>query len=109
MCQAIIVSDKYAALAKAMLQALKDSETDLSAYFSFPEFPDIPVPVRDAQHALLKALYEDGHLSSEQSSCSYVEPGCVEHNIVHIQVCDGCSNHTHWLGVCPDDGSIEIL
>lgn len=104
--QAIIVSDKYAALAKAMLLALKDDPADYSA--PTVNFPDTPQAVRDAQHALLKALYDDGHITPEQSESSYVEPGCVEHNIVHVHVCN--FNHDmHWLGIDPDTGEIEML
>lgn len=97
---------KYKLLAQAMLQALaNDSNDDHPQQVNFPE---LPAAVYSAQFAIMQALHQDGFLIGEQANCSYVEPGCLEHNIVHIDVSDG-TQHIGWVFIDPETGEVGRL
>lgn len=69
---------RYKLLAQAMLSALSEDINDDDV-----NFPSLPAAVYSAQHALFTQLHADSFLIGEEASCSFVEPGCTEHNIVH--------------------------
>lgn len=56
---------------------------------------------------LFDALCEQGHLTDEQVRCSYIEPGCVEHNVIHVHVWSSPADTApYWLTVDPTKETI---
>jgi hypothetical protein len=60
---------------------------------------------RAVQHSLFEHLYRAGHMTGEESACSYVEAGCFEYGVVHIALHDGGSLEA-WLIVDPVSGTV---
>jgi hypothetical protein len=101
MQESLIMRDATATCAAHMLHALSVEDETIA-------FPDLDPRVRDATDAMLSNLHERCFLSDEQTMFSYVEPGCLEHNVVHVLVWDGAPHsRTTWLIIDPVTGNVE--
>lgn len=95
--------DRYATMAAIALVALADPiYTDNEV-----NFPDLSPRLREVTLELLKQLAEDNHILVDDIDGSYIEPQCIEHQIVHVHVCDSHGNRPwYWLGISPVTGRV---
>lgn len=68
-------------------------------------FPD--VEDRAEMEAVTRFLVEDGLITEEEWGFSYIEPQCIELNVLHVFVCDG-SGMQRVLCVHPGSGRVEV-
>lgn len=103
----LLKRDKYATLACVALAALEQPYEE----GDWVNFPDLCPKLRDATNAIMEALYCDGTINAEESACSYIEPGCLEHGVIHVHVCDAgyTSAKWRWLEIDPMTGLVERL
>jgi hypothetical protein len=103
----LLKRDKYATLACVALDALRDPfEEDLQE--DGINFPDISPKLRDATHAVLEALHQDGTINAEQAAASYIDPVWIDQNVVHIHVCEAerSAKTWYWLEIDPMTGLV---
>lgn len=100
----LLKRDKYATLACVALNALETPYEE----GDWVNFPDLCPKLRDATHNIMEALYKDGSISAEESACSYIEPGCIEHGVIHVHVCDSNPSSVgwRWLEIDPMTGLV---
>ena len=98
--------DKYATMAAIALAALEDPiDTDNEV-----NFPDLSPRLREVTLELLKQLAEDNHIKQDDVMFSYIEPGCVEHQVVHVCVCNPTATDPwYWLEIDPVTGLVALI
>lgn len=96
--------DRYATMAAIALAALTDPiDTDNEV-----NFPDLSPRLCEITLELLKQLAEDNHILQDDVAFSYIEPGCVEHQVVHVHVCDPTKRDWYWLEIDPVTGLVAL-
>jgi hypothetical protein len=92
-----MTTDRIAELARAVLAELAAPEQSRVVEFA------------DAEANLLDALMTAGHLTVSQREFANVEPGCVEHGVVHVvsPVVDVDDEGDAWLEVDPTTGAVS--
>jgi hypothetical protein len=63
---------------------------------------DVNVEFHDSEFRILKSLREQGRIHDNQ--VAYVEPGCREHDVVHVCVNGGL----HWIEVQRDGTILDL-
>jgi hypothetical protein len=61
------------------------------------------------ENQLLRLLQQQGHITAEEYEESYVEPQCVEYQIVHVNFGVTFTLKGKWLSVCPKTGSVQRM
>lgn len=100
-----IKRDRYATLAAIALDALRDPiSTDNEV-----NFPDLSPRLREVTFEILRQLAADNHMLQRDIDYSYIEPGCLEHGVIHVNVCDPTSSRPwYWLEIDPVTGLVGL-
>ena len=57
------------------------------------------MPSKVPEHLLIQSLVRGKVLTEAESTRCYIEPGCAEHDIVHLHVANESGDTSHWLCV----------